>query len=303
VLASLSFLAVRAARRRPELLVGWAWYLTTLVPVIGIIQVGRQASADRYTYIPLIGVFIALVWGVHGLAAGRRALERATAIAAIAVLLVLGVAARAQVATWKDDVALWSKAVASTRHLDNHSSRYALGTALRQRGDTDGAVGEFREAVRLRPDFVAAHYELGLALLERGQPVEALPHFEAVITLQPGHINARRAAAETFMRRSEPERSVVYLQAALRQEPANADVHHQLGLALAKLGRMSEAAGAFAETVRLRPADEAARVNLALALAAAGRKRDAVRELTEVLRNNPGHLAAREALAALERVK
>jgi tetratricopeptide (TPR) repeat protein len=287
VLVAVSIVAVRAARRHPYLLVGWLWYLVTLVPVIGVIQVGSQASADRYTYVPLIGVFIAIAWGGLALVARWPAARVPVAAAAILALGGSSVMARAQAVSWHDDVALWTRAVRSTNHLNNHSTHYALGAALRARGDLDRAIAHLRESVRREPVFTAARYELGLALLDRGETAEALQHFEAAVRLDPGHVRAHRGAAEALMRLREPAPAADHLSEVLRLEPANALIHHKLGLVLVALGRMGEAQRRLTEAVRLDPASAEARVDLGSALAQLGRDADAMAQYVEARRLKP----------------
>ncbi len=164
VVGGVSFAAWRLARSHPFLAVGWLWYLGTLVPVLGLVRVGLQARADRYTYVPLIGVFIALAWGGAALAGrvrlrlpGRPALQSAAlAVLAAAVVLALALAARQQVGYWKDNVTLWTRATVLTLHMDEYEAHMSLGATLADQGRTDEALRHFAEAVRLRPDSAEA---------------------------------------------------------------------------------------------------------------------------------------------------
>jgi tetratricopeptide (TPR) repeat protein len=264
LLIAASVGAILAARRRPYVLVGWLWYLGTLVPAIGIVQVGTQAMADRYTYIPLIGVFIVLAWGVPD-AISRWPQLRIPAIAVAAGVLVACVAAtRVQVRSWESSLTLWRHALDVTS--DNYAAHTYYGNALAARGDVDRAIAEYTEAIRIRPDYPEAHNNLGPALASRGKFDEAIAHFAEAIRLKPNY----------------------------------ADAHSNLGVALASEGKLDEAIAQYTEALRLDPDHARAHGNLGLALEAQGRTTDAQRELELALRLNPNNADARTALNALQ---
>ena len=167
MLATATWLVVRAGRRRPYLPVGWLWYLGTLVPVIGLVQVGSQSMADRYTYVPLIGLFVMAVWGVADVMArwpGRRVVLPA---AAGVIVIACTVATRAQVTCWQDAWTLWTHALAVTH--DNQLAHVGLAEMLSSQGRTEEAVAHFREALRIDPNYPAAHRG------SRGRPDEPRP--------------------------------------------------------------------------------------------------------------------------------
>ena len=200
MLCAISFLAYRLARRHPWLPVGWLWYLGTLVPVAGLVRVGVQARADRYTYVPLIGVFIIIAWGGATLAARGRVLQRALPVAACIAVMACAVAAREQVGYWKDSVSLWTRATMLTLGVDAFEAHMSLGTSLGNQGRVDEARRHFAEAVHLRPQSDAAHYSLGLALAKTGRAADAAAEFNEALRLNPGHEAARRAAEELARR-------------------------------------------------------------------------------------------------------
>jgi hypothetical protein len=152
VLGGLSFVAYRLARRHPYLPVGWLWYLGTLVPVLGLVRVGLQARADRYTYVPLIGIFIMVAWGGAALAARARMPRRVAPIAAAVAILACALAARIQVGYWQDNVSLFTRATVLTLHVDEYAAHLSLGATLAGQGRMDEALRHFTEAMRLRPD-------------------------------------------------------------------------------------------------------------------------------------------------------
>lgn len=264
LLIAISAGAIAMSRRCPYLIVGWLWYLGTLVPVVGIVQVGTQAMADRYTYIPLIGISIMLVWGVGDLLrARRRLLAPAVAVGGGAVVAA-AIATRLQVQDWESSAALWRHALDVTR--DNYAAHTYYGNALATQGDLDGAIAEYGAAIRIRPDYPEAHNNLGPALAKMGRVQDAVAQFEEAIRLRPNY----------------------------------ADAHNNLGVALASQGNFDAAIAEYTETLRLDPDHAHARANLGLAFAAAGRRADALRELQLALRMNPNDVDARNGLRALQ---
>ncbi len=166
ILALLTFLVAMAARRMPYLATGWFWYLGTLVPVIGLVQVGAQGMADRYTYVPLIGLFIILAWGAQGLRRRFRPARRVIPAAAVAALIVLGMLTRIQVGYWKDTYTLFEHTILVTR--DNYFALLNLGIVYGKSGDYLRAEDAYRKALRIAPDWEEAHYQLGLVLVSAG---------------------------------------------------------------------------------------------------------------------------------------
>ncbi|MCE5303843.1 MAG: tetratricopeptide repeat protein, partial [Planctomycetaceae bacterium] len=186
LLASISTASWRARRRCPYWPVGWFWYLGMMVPVIGLVQVGSQAMADRYTYLPQIGLSVGLAWGAAdwiGAQPGRRRLG--VAVAAI-VTLELMICAWQQVSYWRDSRSLWSQAVAHTSR--NGIAHHHLGLALLDENRNDEAAAEFRKMVQLKPDFDEAHRLLGVSLARDGHFQEAVDAFQEALRLRPDSI-------------------------------------------------------------------------------------------------------------------
>ncbi len=270
VLASASLLialtvgVIVLRRGRPYLLVGWLWFLGTLVPTIGIVQVGTQAMADRYTYIPLIGVFIIVAWGVGDVLRAWSRFRMPAAVAAGAALLACAIATRLQIRYWESSATLWKHALAVT--TDNYAAHTYYGNALASQGNVDGAIAEYAEAIRIRPDYPEAHNNLGPALAAKGRMNDAIREFTEAIRLRPNY----------------------------------ADAHNNLGVALASQGKFDAAIAQYNDALRLDPDHARARGNLGLALQAAGRTADAVRELEAAVRANPNNVEARNALNSLQ---
>jgi tetratricopeptide (TPR) repeat protein len=185
LLAAITGLAVRSFRTRPWFGVGWLWYLVALVPVIGLVQVGDQGMADRYTYLPLIGPFIVLVWGAGELVADRPRLRRAASAAAVALLLVLAATASRQVAWWKDGDTLFRRALAVTKN--NWFAHMSLAGALGMQGDLAGAAAQYEEALKIRPHDPILLNNLGFILGRQGRIEEAMANFREASQLKPDY--------------------------------------------------------------------------------------------------------------------
>jgi hypothetical protein len=231
LLTAISYVAWRAYPKRPYLLVGWLWYVVTLLPVIGIVQIGLQGMADRFTYVPLIGVFIAIVWLVWDLVSTQQAL-RAAAVVACAAIAGCAAVTRHQLPFWRSNVTLFTRATIFTLGVDEFQAHMDLGAQLQQAGRLDEAAEHFGDAIVLKPDSVEAHTSLGLLLVREDKPQESLAHFAAVVRAQPNvaawHVNY----AAALMKAGKPADAKAELDAALRLDPTNA----QARAALAQLG-------------------------------------------------------------------
>jgi tetratricopeptide (TPR) repeat protein len=272
VLALTTYAAIRAAKKFPYFLVGWFWYLVSLVPVIGLVQVGGQAMADRYTYITLIGLYIITAWGVTDLAswfAARFGREGAmsgpirSALAPLGLIVIVGLAvcARAQVGYWRDSIALFTHTLAVTG--DNYLAHNQLGVACGAAGDPRRAAGEFRKAIELAPDYALAHYNLGGTLVENGKLSEAVAEYQKAIGLAPN-----------FYR-----------------------TYHNLGYALVKLGKIDQAEDAYRDAIRFEPQSGESHWNLAMLQYSKGRYAEAWSEIR--LAEQYGYHAPPDFLKAL----
>jgi protein O-mannosyl-transferase len=179
-----SFIALRCVRRRPYFTVGWFWYLGTLVPVIGLVQVGPQAMADRYTYLPMVGLFLGIVWTITELSSRWPHRSRILACAVVVLLLLCAVGSHRQLAHWQNSVTLFERAVAVTTR--NYLAHHDLGEALEKQGRLDDAKSHLVAALEIRPDLPQAHYELGLVLFRQGHTGEAIAHYREALRLRPG---------------------------------------------------------------------------------------------------------------------
>ena len=226
----VSTVALWVAQRCRYVLVGWLWYLGTLVPVIGLVQVGEQAMADRYTYVPLIGLFIVVVWGFADLVKGWRSRRWVVSVSAAVMVLALMAGSWLQVAHWKSSVKLFKHALDATSN--NYVAHYNLGNALALQGKLTGAVSHYNKALQINPDHAEAHLNLAVGLDRQGKHQEAIQHYAEV----------------------------------LRISPHDAQSHNNLGVALAEQGRLKEAVAHFTEALRIDPDFKEAQRNLDLSL-------------------------------------
>lgn len=296
-LLALSVLLVGAHRRRPYLTVGWLWYLGTLVPVIGLVQVGIQPIADRYTYVPLIGLFLIVAWGAPELVARWSARRVALPLAAGVVIAASAVTARAQVQYWHDSIALWEHALAATG--ENAHAHVALGSVLVEQGGADEAIAHFSEAVRIEPDFAEAHNKLGAALADKGKVDAAMLEYAAALRLKPNLAEAHNNVGNVLAREGKIDEAVAEYRQALRVKPDDAVAHNGFGSVLDDQGKVDEAIGQYREALRIKPDFAEAHNNLGAALSKQGKLDDALREFLEAARIKP-RVAAFHYNAALQ---
>ena len=298
-LAAGTFAVVRAWRTRPYLAIGWLWFLGTLVPVIGFVQVGAQARADRYMYVPMVGVLIMIAWGAADLLRGRARVAAALAIAECAACAGM---AYAQTATWENSGTLFAHALDVTR--DNYIAEHNLGTYLMdQPGQLEQAVQHLRAAVRIRPESGQSHSDLGIALDKEGRVPEALAEFQQAVRLLPESAIPHNNLATALADSGRLTEAIAGYQTALRLNPdytdarnnltrIQAELHYQQGLTLAKQGRLREAVPELEESLRLNPASPEAHNNLGVVLGQLGRPAEAVPHFREALRLNPNYTDA-----------
>ncbi len=299
VLAAITAVALIRVRQSPWMLVGWLWYLGMLVPVIGIVQVGSQAMADRYTYVPLVGLTIAVVWTVAAAVKGRPHLQRGAVGVSMVALVALAVTAFRQTAYWSDSHALFEHALAVTS--GNYVMENNMGIILGREGRSAEASAAFHEAMAIDPTYADAYANLGRELLKTGQTNEASPSLVRAAALNPRLEAAQADLGVVLAAEGKFDEAQQRLEAALRLSPEDAESQSNLCSVLQYRARPMEALAHCQEAVKLDPDSPAARLNLASAFAAEGNRAEAVRELTELIRKNPGYAPARAALDDLQR--
>ncbi len=283
LLAVISVLAVASARRRPYVLVGWLWYLGTLVPVLGLVQVGLQAHADRYTYIPLVGIFLILAWGVPEFLAGRGVAPALSAAGAVVVIGSCGVASWFQAGCWADSPTLWRHTLEATG--DNFMAHFHLGMHQLGRGNIATAQKHFTAAARLEPRMGQIHAALALTYSRQGRWEEAMRSYEEAVRLDSGLVEAHYDLATIYDRGGDLERAVEHYRKALDMQPGHVPARNNLGAAYARLGRGEEAVAQYRAALDLSPHSFAIRTNLALTYLRLGRLEEAGRDCEEALRH------------------
>ncbi len=304
VLLIMCFTAFLTIRSRPYIVVGWLWYLGTLVPVIGLVQVGLVSRADRHTYVPLIGIFIVVAWFSADLSAQWRYRKKVLSAVSAIVLIFLMTVAWMQVDRWSNSVSLWQHVLSVTER--NHVAHNCLGVALAQQGSITEASTHFREVLKIKPDKDVTHNNLGKILTMQGKNDEAMQHFTEALRINPGNINARNNLAIALAGQGKTAEAINHFKTALQIEPDNAETHNNLGIALSMQGTLSEAVMHYTEALRINPGYAEAHYNLGVDLAALGRIEEAIVHYREALIIRPDYIKARkslgEALAAQKRI-
>ncbi len=285
-----------ARRARPYFLAGGLFYLIMLLPVIGLIQVGGQAMADRYTYLPLLGPFVAVVWSLRDLPLGR--MERRTVTTAAALLLIpLAVTANRQARLWRDSITLFSHAHDVTR--DNWLAHNNLASALDAAGRLDEAAGHYRESLRINPGFAKAYYGLGAVRARQGKLEEAKVRFMQALRYEPRSADALYNLGSVYADEGRLDEAAASYRKSLEINPELPEGWNGLGIVLARMERLDEATDAFRRAVALNPGYAEAHYNLGRSLSGTGRAADAATQFELVLRLNPRDAEAHYALGMI----
>ena len=295
LLLSISAAAIVGLRRYPYLFVGWAWFLGTLVPMIGIVQVGGQQMADRYTYFPLIGLFVALVWTVCDLVPAGVLHSRVLPASALTALAALAATTFVQVGYWHDDLSLFGHALEGAK--DNAFTRNKLGCALVQRGELPEAIEQFEWAIRLNPRSVDPQYNLGLVLQNTDRLEAAAQHYRTVLAINDQHANAHNNLGAILLDRGQYEEARKHFRRAAEIAPDLVEASINLGAVCLKMGDYAEAIASNQRALALDPHLIRCRHVIAEALLAQGRWDEAITQLQFILSVDPGDKKARSELA------
>jgi protein O-mannosyl-transferase len=261
--------AVFALRRKcPYLLVGWLWYLTMLLPVVGFVPFGNEAPADRFTYLPEIGLGIAIAWTMADWCRLHSYRRWACSIGSVLALAVLMGCARQQTSYWRDNETLWLRTLACTSN--NYAAHTMLGSDYAARNKIDKAEEQFKAAIEIKPDYSDALFSLGVAAAGRGQMNEAMDYYRKAIEANPNYAEAHNNFGYALLTGNEPFQALKHFKEALRINADFPEAHYNSGLALYALGHFNRAIAAYQEAIRIRPLYAEAYYNLGLALGAAG---------------------------------
>jgi tetratricopeptide (TPR) repeat protein len=285
VLVAVCCAVIWSWRLRPFLLVGWLWFLGTLVPVIGLVQVGVQSMADRYSYIPLIGLAIMVVWGL------AEAIPKATwrvpalGVSAGVALLAFSCLTVRQVEFWKTSESLFGHTVQVTQ--GNYLAYNNLGYYLANRGHIAEAMENYQKALAINPSYEDALNNMGYALAGQKRNAEAIPYYERALRVRPNHVEVNNNLGNALSEIGRLDEAIQHYRIALKEKPDHADAHNNLGIALAMQGKLDEAIPHFRDAIRFKPDYASAHSNLGNALAAQHNLAEATQEYFRSLELNP----------------
>lgn len=297
LLLAITGVTIAAWRRRPHVAVGWLWYLGTLVPMIGLVHLGEQARADRYTYFPAIGLFVMLVWSIPD----RPRVPAVRAAVAMAILGGLGVLTWTQVGYWRNSRTLFEHALAVSP--DASPAHDHLGMALADQGDIDAAIKHYQEAIRLDPRAARAYGNLGVAHANRGKIDEAIKDYEQALAIRPGWSVLHANLASAYTQQNQLDRATDQLREAVRLESTVPEYHYNLAVVYAQQDKHDEAAAAFREALRLRPRYPDALIGLGDTAKAQGKSGEAVAAYRAAVELAPNDAVVRNNLAWMLLVK
>ena len=299
ILAAITAIALREARRRPYLLIGWLWFLGTLVPVIGLVQIGGQAMADRYTYIPLIGLFVALVFGLADLAKTLSIGRVSIVTASTGTILALSSLTVFQVGRWRDSETLFGYALSVTS--DNLVVHCDLGVALAQQGKYAEAIPHFAEALRINPNHLRSLLNMGLALRKQGTPAEAAGFYQRALSVEPDSSRVHWQLGLARADQGKNDDALQHFGKAAELAPNNFELRMDFALALARQHKLSEATSQLNEATRIRPDSAEAHNNLGLVLLTAGQPEQSLPHFSAALRLKPDLAAAQDNLTRAQK--
>ena len=298
LLLAISIPAMIRVKKFPHLSVGWFWFLGTLVPAIGLIQGGLMpAMADRWAYVPAIGIFIIFAWGGPELIKSVRFDRRIIIASGTTVLCVLGFIAHQQTEHWQDSRSLFQHALAVT--TENHVAHANLGVDCAKKGQQEEALRHFEQAIGILPDFTEAHYNMGNALFETGRIEEATNAYQTAIRLFPGYAQAHFNLGLGYEKLNRNNEAIVHYREAVRIQPGHAKAHVNLALLLSRAGRHEEALPHYQQALEINPADPNFHFHCANTYKALGNPDQAVAHLRQAIAMAPGHEKALNNLATI----
>ena len=337
VLVGITIFSIKLIRKAPYFAVGWFWYLGTLVPVIGIVQVGVQAMANRFAYIPLIGIFIIVAWGVPELISKWRYKEKILSVSVGIIILTLLITTWREVSYWKNSITIFKHAIRVTdkkyptfarihnnlgvnlsaeEKNDEAISNYKmaikikpdfagayfnLGKALSAEGEYEEAISNYKTAIKIKPDFTDAHYNLGNVLSSDGKREKAIFHYKMAIKSKPDFAQAHYNLANHLFANSDNSEAISHYKMAIGLKSDYADAHNNLGNALSAEGKNEEAISHYKMAIKIKPDYVNAYNNLGAALFNAKMNEEAIIYFKEAIKIRPGFVAAQNNLETVLR--
>jgi protein O-mannosyl-transferase len=281
-------------RTHPCFVVGWLWYLGMMIPVIGIVQISYYAHADRYTYLPQIGLYLLLTWAAADLCAGWRHRRLVLGGLATVILAALIWCAHTQASYWRNDETLWTHTLACTS--GNIVGEIYLGNALCQKGHVDAAITHYQRALQIEPNSVKAHIVLGNALLQKGHVDAAIPYYQKALQIEPENSEAHNNLGNALLRKGHVDAAITQFQKALQIEPDYADACYNLGIALFQKGHVDAAIVHYQKALQIEPDYADACYNLGNALLQKGSVDAAITQYQRDLQIEPENSEAHNNL-------
>jgi protein O-mannosyl-transferase len=290
ILLGISAAAILARRKYPYLLAGWLWYLILFLPVIDIMQTGDQARADRYTYLPQIGLFFLIAWAAAELSRPLPFRRIALATAAGIILVALSAAANVQAAYWKNSISIWSRTL--SLWPQSYIAHCNLGIALADEGDVTNAVWHFDRALQINPDDAKSINNLGKVLTTEGRLGAAVQDFQQALQLEPDNVRILNNLSVALADKGQVNDAVQDLDRALRLKPEDGETYYNLGNIYATRADYDDAALNYDQALEINPDFAEARCNLGLTLARQGKLDDAIEQYEQAIRLKPHYLDA-----------
>ena len=290
LLAGITVLLIWTGRRYRYLAVGWLWYLGTLLPVIGLVQVGSQAMADRYTYVPLVGLFIIITWGVPDLLARWHYRRIAIAFATSLLLPFLMVSTWTQLSHWHDSKTLWEYALAVAPN--KYYAYDNLGEIASDDGNLDDAIAYYAKAFEINPHYEPAISNMGSIFYKQGKYDEAIKCFYQALKIDPDNAVVHSNLGEAFSRQGNFDKAIFHFTETVTSDPKNSKAHNHLGTIFARQGKLDQAISHFAEAIKINPDYAEAQDNLGALLVQQGTFDEAIAHLSRALTINPDYAAA-----------
>jgi tetratricopeptide (TPR) repeat protein len=295
-LVSITIFVCRYFRKYPYLLVGWLWYLGTLVPVIGLMQVGSQAMADRYAYVSLIGIFIIMAWGIGDIAR-RKYFKNILVVFSIAFLFYLFVFTNIQIRYWKDTTSIFEQALNVTQN--NYIAHFGLGNELLKKNKIDEAINHYHASLMLDPKNDSALVGYARALYAKGENSQALAALRQALRFKPKSVDAHHNLGFILFKEGRIDEAIIEYQKAISIDSKDPSLHNNLGNAYVKKGKVDEAIKEFREVLRLNPGSAGTHNNLAMLLMRQGKNEEAISHFREAIRLSPTFANAHFQLAKI----
>jgi len=301
-LVGITIISIRLIRKAPYFAVGWFWYLGTFVPVIGIVPVGGgwpgSVMSDRYAYIPLIGIFIIIAWGLPELISKWRYKEKVLSVSAGIIIFTLLITTWEQVSHWKNSITIFKHTIKVTdkKYPNLAIVHNNLGIALFAEQKNEEAISHYKMAIKLNPDYALAHNNLGAVLFAKQKNEEAISHYKMAIKLNPDYAEAHNNLGAALFNAKMTEEAIDYFKEAIKLNPDFADAHNNLGAALVAEGKMEEAISHYKMAIKIKPDYVEAHNNLGNALFQKGEMKEAINHYREALKLKPDLVAAQKNL-------